>query len=212
MKISSEIKIVVGVVVVCILILIGFVWFGPKSALVTKDQTLLVKANSQMTGKVGAKVTLVEFADYQCPACAAVAPYIKEIVDQFKTNPNFNYVYRNFPLSQHLNAVISAEAAEAAAAQGQFFAMGELLYKNQAEWETVSDPLDIFTKYATVLKLNITQFLSELQSHKYQSQIRTDLQDAIDLELNKTPTFFLNGVEVTDLNNLKKQIETELAR
>ncbi len=212
MKISSEVKIIVSIVLACVVILGLFVWFGPKTTVVVKDPALLVKADSQMTGKVGAKVTLVEFADYQCPACAAISPYVKEIADSFKTNPDFNYVYRNFPLSQHANAVISAEAAEAAAAQGKFWEMGELLYKNQAEWEKVSEPLDVFTKYATELKLNTAQFRLDIQMHKYQAKIKADLQDATSLSLNKTPTIFLNGVEVTDLNTLKKQIEKELSK
>lgn len=212
MKTNSEIKMIVGIVVVCVVILFAFVWFGPKNVIEVKDPNLLVKADSQMTGKIGAKVTLVEFADYQCPACAAVSPYVKGVADQFKNNPDFNYVYRNFPLSQHQNAIISAEAAEAAAVQGKFWEMGEVLYKNQAEWEKVAEPIEIFAKYASDLKLNVAQFRLDLQMHKYQAKINADLQDAIDLNLNKTPSLFLNGVEVQDLNKLKELIEKNLAK
>ncbi len=211
MKISSEVKIIVSIVLACVVILGLFVWFGPKTTVVVKDPALLVKADSQMTGKIGGKVTLVEFADYQCPACAVISPYIREIANQFKDNPDFNFVYRNFPLSQHKNAVISAEAAESAGAQGKFWEMAELLYKNQAEWENVAEPIEIFAKYAGELKLNSVQFRLDLQMHKYQPKINADLQDAIALNLNKTPTIFLNGVEVVDLNNLKAQIEKVLA-
>lgn len=209
---TNDIKLVAAIVVVCGILLGAFVFWGPKGTGVELDPALLVKATSHMTGNISAKVTLVEFADFQCPACATVAPYIKGIVDSYKDNPDFNFVYRNFPLSQHANAVISAEAAESAGAQGKYFEMVEVLYQNQAEWSDVSDPTSLFIGYATTLALDVAKFTEDINSHRFQTVIAEDLADATALRLNHTPFLILNGVEVTDLGSLQAQIEAELAR
>ncbi len=213
MKINSEIKIVIGIVLVCVIILGLFIAFAPKPGTeISYDTNLLVRADSRMTGKMGAKVTLVEFADYQCPACATVAPYVKNIVDKYKTNPDFNFVHRNFPLPQHGNAVISAEAAEAAGAQGKFFEMGALLYEKQVEWSEVKDPIELFVGYAKTLGLDTVKLRLEITEGKYRDFIQSDLKDANALALNQTPFFFLNGVRVKSLETLDTQIATAMAK
>jgi protein-disulfide isomerase len=209
MPINNEVKTIVAIVVVCVVVLGLFVWFAPKT---NKDPNLLVREDSQMTGKVGAKVTLVEFGDYQCPACAQVAPFVKQIVDEYKNNPDFNFVYRNFPLGQHANALVSAEAAEAAGAQGKYFEMNELLYQNQDHWAGVENPIDLFVGYATTLGLDVVKFRADVEANKFEALIKRDMQDVATLKLNHTPTFFLNGVEVTNLRNLKAQIDSELSK
>jgi protein-disulfide isomerase len=209
---TNEVKTIIGIVVACVVLLGAFIWLAPKSGSVSvaRDLTLLVHDNSNMTGKVGAKVTLVEFGDYQCPACGANAPFIKSVVEQYKTNPNFNFVFRNFPLSQHPNAVISAEAAQAAGAQGKYFEMNEVLYKNQNEWAEVKDPTDLFVGYAKTLGLDTVKFKSDLDQKVFVPFIQADLADATTLALDHTPTLFLNGAEVTDLSSLKAQIDGAL--
>lgn len=212
MKMNNEVKLIVGIVAVCVLLMGAFVWLAPQpGASVARDLTLLVRDDSYMTGKIGSKVTLVEFGDYQCPACATVAPFVKEIVDLYKNNPDFNFVYRHFPLSQHANAIISSEAAEAAGAQGKFWEMSELLYKNQREWENVSKPLDLFVGYANSLGLDPIKFRTDIEKNTFLSLVKSDLQDAQGLALDHTPFLFLNGVEVDDLASLKAQIDVALA-
>lgn len=213
MKINNEVKMIVGIVVVCILLIGAFIKFAPSSSSSpARDLSLLVRENSRMTGKIGAKATLVEFADYQCPACASLDPVIKAALAPYLTNPDFNYVYRNFPLSQHGNAVISAEAAEAAGTQGKYWEMHGLLYKNQTQWAGSTSPIDIFVGYARELGLDTVKFKADLDQHKYLALVQADLQDAEDLVLTHTPTFFLNGVEVTELAKLKEQIDSALAK
>ncbi len=206
---NSDIKIIAGIVLVCVIILGFFVYFSPRSGdgQIVNDLSVLVRADNNMTGKMGAKVTLVEFADYQCPACASVSPFVKMIADLYKDNADFNFVYRHFPLSQHANAVISAEAAEAAADQGKFWEMSELLYKGQADWEALPNPTEVFVSYAKTLGLDTIKFRNDLASGKFRATVNTDLQDAITLRLRKTPSVFLNGREVDDLNTLKNKID-----
>lgn len=213
MKINSEVKIIIGVLIVCVLLMTAFIYLAPKPGDITaRDLSLLVRESSHMTGRVGAKVTLVEFADYQCPACASVAPFVKSIVDSYKGNPDFNFVSRNFPLSQHANAIISAEAAESAGAQGRYWEMAELLYKNQQEWSDIKNPLDLFVSYALSLGLNVEKFRSDIEKDEFMPIIQADLKDARELALDHTPFFFLNGVEVTDLSSLESQIDSQLAK
>ncbi len=212
MQINSEIKTVVGIVLACLILIGLFVWFGPKSLEIKRDLSLLVKPDSYMTGKFGAKVTLVEFADFQCPACAQYAPFVKQTIDEFKSNPDFNFVFRHFPLSQHANAVISAEAVEAAGAQGKFFEMVEKVYENQDHWAGEKDPISLFVGYAQTLGLDTKKFRSDLETHIYQDKVKADLADSVALKLDHTPTFFLNGVEVKDVRTLKVEIEKALTK
>ena len=214
MKLNSETKVVIVIVAVCIVLFGLFAWLAPKGAEVggIKDQTILVRADSHMTGQVGAKVTVVEFGDYQCPACANVEPFLKQLVDTYKTNPDFNFVYRNFPLPQHANANISAEAAEVAGTQGQYWEMHELLYKNQKDWAEVAQPIDIFVGYAKTLGLDTVKFRTDVEAGKFASFINSDKNDGDTVGIAYTPTVFLNGVEVTDLNTLKAKIDEALAK
>ena len=82
----------------------------------SKDQ--LIRPNSHSTVNPDAKVSIVEFGDFQCPACAAAFPIVEQLLALYKDNPQVNFVSRNFPLPQHQYALITAEAAEAAGAQG----------------------------------------------------------------------------------------------
>lgn len=213
MKINSEVKVISVVLILCAVLLGLFVWLAPKTGVAPeRDLSILVREGSHMTGKKEAKVTLVEFSDYQCPACATVAPFVKSVIDSYKGNQDFNFVLRHFPLSQHANAIVSAEAAESAAAQGKFFEMSELLFAKQAEWEGIKNPTDLFVGYADSLGLDTTKFRSDLQGNKYLPIVQADLRDANLLALDHTPFIFLNGVEVKDISSLKSQIDVALAK
>ncbi len=175
---------------------------------------VLIPKDAHMTGSPSAKVQLVEFGDYQCPACGEAYPILKQILNDYKNNPNFNFVFRNFPLyTIHPNALESAEAAEAAAAQGKFWQMHDMLYQTQNTWAEASDPLPDFTGYAQTLGLDVNKFKSDVESEKYQSVLEKDEDDGLGLGVDETPTFFLNGKKepgVISYQNLKSQIDSLL--
>lgn len=204
------IAVVVGAVIFLVLVA------DQQGGVPISDTSKLARADSHMTGSISAKVTLVEFGDYQCPACSAASPAIKQILQIYAGNPNFNFVFRNFPLiSIHPNAMIAAEAAEAAGAQGKYFQMHELLYENQSEWAESKKPLDIFVKYAQQLGLDVSRFKQEVQDNKYESFINSDARDGNSIGVNSTPTFYLNGqqsIGVPLVNGLKAKIDAELAK
>jgi protein-disulfide isomerase len=159
------------------------------------DQSKLVRTTSHMTGSPSAKVTLVEFGDYQCPSCGAAYQPIKDLVSQYSSNSNFNFVFREFPLSSvHPNADIAAEAAEAAGEQGAYWQMHDLLYQNQAEWADSGAPMQFFLKYAQQIGLDVNKFQTEVQASKFDSVISADVADGNAVNVNATPTFYVNGV------------------
>lgn len=203
MRTISKESIVIGTVSVLFIALMGWlIWRSPAIAPEARvsDLSLLSNASSHMTGNPGAKVTMVEFGDFQCPACAQVYPNIQQIVDKYQSDPNFNFVFRNYPLPQHKNALPSAEAAEAAGAQGKYWEMNHMLYERQAEWDDLANPTDIFVSYAQTLGLDTTKFRAEITAKKYADVIAADLNDGNRAGVNATPTLYINGVKLMDYN------------
>ena len=215
MKINKE-GIILGVIGILFLAGMGFVIIKtasspatlPGSVVPAGDMSILVKDDSHMTGSPTAKVQMVEFGDYECPFCAQAAPTLKIVADEYKSNPNFNFVFRNFPLPQHQFALVAAEAAEAAGAQGKFWEMNQMIYGSQDAWVNSKDPVSLFVTYATSLGLNVNEFKSDIATNKYSAFINTDLADGTTIGIQHTPTVYLNGVEATDLS--QKALETQI--
>jgi protein-disulfide isomerase len=194
---SNETKILAGIGVVTLLIVVGAAFLlgkpqgNPGEEGVKADAKTLVRENSNKMGSSSAKVTLVEFGDYQCPACGAAHPVTKQLVDEYEGKLQF--VYRHFPLPMHKNAVVAAQAAEAAGEQGKYFEMHDMLFENQEAWSESNDPMKIFVGYAEKLKLDIATFTSAVSQKTHVEKINADTDDGIRLGVNSTPTFFING-------------------
>jgi protein-disulfide isomerase len=143
-------------------------------------------------GPADAAVTLVEYGDYECPFCGAAYPIIKEL--QGRTGEMLRFVFRNFPITtSHPHAERAAEAAEAAAAQGRFWEMHDLLYENQAR---LGD--EHLRAYAEQLGLDVEPFDRELAEHVHVERIREDFMSGVRSGVNGTPTFYVNGVRHDD--------------
>lgn len=159
-------------------------------------------------GNAKAKNVLIEYADFQCPSCAAASVELKQVPDKF---PDTVFVFRYFPLVQiHANSVESAMAAEAAGAQGKYWEMHDILFQKQSDWEGLGDPLDTFAQYAqTVGVSDINQFKNDVTGKKYLPAIENDNNQALGLNLQGTPSYFFNGHELqaSDLNGLLQQAQ-----
>ena len=180
---------------------------------VTKDQ--LIRPTSYSTVSPNAKVNIVEFGDFQCPACAAAFLVVEQLLALYKDNPQVNFVSRNFPLPQHQYALLTAEVAEAAGAQGKFWEMYRLLYTNQNDWVNSADPMSVLVGYATQLKLDVNRFKTEVSANKYSDVIEQDKQDGLALGINSTPTFFINGVRevgIQSFADFKARVDAALAQ
>jgi protein-disulfide isomerase len=159
-------------------------------------------------GSASAKNVFIEYADFECPACADYSEMLKAVPSVFKDTV---FVFRYFPLTQiHPNTVESAMAAEAAGAQGKYWEMHDILFKNQTGWGALSDPLDTFAGYAQSIGVSdINQFKSDITNKKYLPAIQNDSDQALGLKLPGTPSFFFNGHSLTnaDITGMKKQAQ-----
>ncbi len=145
-------------------------------------------------GNKDAKVTIVEFTDYQCPFCKrhfdqTADQLMKEYVDTGKVR----YMLRDLPLSFHANAHVAAQAARCAGDQDQYETYHDKLFENQAVWAELSDSAAVFSGYATELGMNAGTFSSCLSSGKYKAAVDEDLALARKAGASGTPTFFING-------------------
>lgn len=149
--------------------------------------------NAAARGDANAPVTVVEFTDFQCPACGATYPVIEEVLKPYGNRVRF--VVRNYPLTQHAQAFKSAEAAVAAKEQGKFFEYAAILFKNQSALDVPS-----LKKYASDLKLDRARFDAALDSGNYAATVRRDIADGDLYGVNATPTLFINGVRLNGLS------------
>jgi protein-disulfide isomerase len=163
-------------------------------------------------GNPDAEVTLIEYADFQCPACAGVIPVVNSLLESY--GDEFRFVYRHFPLAFHNNAIPAARASEAAGKQEKFFEMHDLLYENQDEWSSARNPDSIFLGYAEELELDLEAFEVAYESDETLSRIEADRDEAREFAITGTPTFFVNGKLVrftTSYAPLVEAIETAIA-
>jgi len=176
----------------------------------TEPFTLAVPVNStdHIVGPETARVTLVEYGDFECPNCAQAYPAVKLLLQRFE--PRVRFVFRHFPLTEvHAHAELAAEAAEAAGAQHRFWPMHALLFEHQLELK----PNDL-RGYAQQLELDLERFDYELKDQVYRQRVAEHVDSARRSGARVTPTFFINGaiVDVSfGLEHLFQAVEKELA-
>ncbi|HET9256584.1 MAG TPA: Na+/H+ antiporter NhaA [Pseudonocardiaceae bacterium] len=159
-------------------------------------------------GPADALVTLVEYADFECPYCGQAEPVIRELLAE---TGNLRYVWRHLPLTDvHPRAQLAAEAAEAAASQGAFWPMHDLLMDHQGDLR----PLDLI-RYAGELGLDVDHFREDLREHTYAPRVAEHVESADLSGVSGTPTFFINGRRhygAYDITSLTAAVKTAKAR
>lgn len=204
-----------AIIGVSILGLAGLVLIADKSTSTTQnpvENANLPKMteNDIVVGNRNAKVAITEYADFQCPACASYNPTLNRIVEE---NPDVKVIYRFFPLRGiHKNALISGQAGYAANKLGKFSEMKDLLYSNQADWESLGDPKEIFEGYASSIGLNVEEFRTIMNSDEAKKAVEDGEKEAIGLGLNSTPSFFIGNKQfsASSYDEFKKLIDEEL--
>ncbi len=180
---------------------------------VTTPADITISTTDHVKGAKNGTVTLVEFADFQCPACSAWSSIVQQAMNDNKDT--LKVVFRNFPLTQiHRNALPAAKAAEAAALQGKFWEMHDMLYQKQQEWSGALNVRDYFLTYATTLRLDTKKFVADMDSKAVEEKILAEMKEAVRLDVPGTPTFFVNGKKmenVTDLASFNKVIKEAAA-
>ena len=154
--------------------------------------TLPVGPRDHAQGPADAPVTLVEYGDYECPHCGRAYPIVKEV--QRRLGDTLRFVFRNFPIGEsHPHAEHAAEAAEAAATQGQFWPMHDALYEHQSALDDRH-----LIGYAEALGMDAEGFAHALSRHAHRARVREDFMSGVRSGDNGTPTFFINGVRFED--------------
>ncbi len=180
----------VVILVIMVVLIGGSVWYS--STVTARNNEGITTGTTHRMGAEGATVTLVEFSDFQCPACAEFHPVVKDVLEQYGDAIAFEY--RHFPLSSiHPYAEQAARAAEAAGQQGKFFEYHDLLFTRQATWGKHRTPTVLFSEYAKELGLDVEQFERQMRSTLLRDEVRADAAEGRERQLTGTPTFFLNG-------------------
>jgi len=205
-----------AVVVIIVLVFIGIVVVSNHKSSTASNSKSSSQPTQHIIGTGSTGVTLVEYGDYECPYCEEYYPVVKQVQQEY--NDKIFFQFRNFPLtSVHVNAFAGARAAEAAALQNKFWEMHDALYdsSNWQVWSTASDPTPYFSQYAQQLGLNVTQFKSDFGSTKVNDLVNADMTAGNSLNIQGTPTFFLDGKQVTigiSVADFEKVINAEIAK
>ena len=189
----------IGAVIVLVGIVVGIAKFAPTVPVENQSGTLspAVSDADWSKGVKGAKVTLVEYGDFQCPACASYHSVVKQLSKDFEGNAQI--VFRHFPLSRiHPNADMAAYAAEAAGNQGKFWEMHDMLFENQNTWAPKPNPQGTFLEYADKLSLDKNKFKEDMESNEVEEKVKQQYLSGEDSGVNATPTFFLNGEKIKE--------------
>jgi len=218
MKISDDAKIFIGIALFTILIVVGGAVALSKQQTVQQEQQSkvynksdLIAVDSWSRGNREAKVWIVEFSDFQCPACGVIQPVIQRVLNSY--GDKILFAYRDYLLPAHKFAQISGLAAEAAGEQGKFWEYHDKLFANQTSWSSDSDPSKTFIQYAKDIGLDTDKFTRSFEEKKGQNHINSDEAAGNRVGIAATPTFFINGTKFDgglSFDEFKKEIEKRL--
>lgn len=191
---SSDSKFFLGVVIAAILVIGGIIFYSVKHPSGASISNIDV-ATAQKIGPDDAKVKIIEFGDFECPACQAAASGVRAVQ---ANNSDVQLIFKNFPLiSIHKNAQIAAQAGVAAANQGKFWEIYDAIYANQTQWQDNTDPTPHFIAYAKTIGMDTTKFTQDMNSDAAKKLVTDDYNYALSLGMNETPTFVVNGTKYT---------------
>lgn len=164
-------------------------------------------------GDPGAPVVVREFADYQCPACGRFASASQRLKKDYVEAGKVRFVFFDFPLRQHENAVPAAQAARCAGDQNAYWKMHDKLFAAQSEWNTSGAPTDTFSRYAGDLGLNERRFKLCMTSELHLEAVEESRQAGVQLRITSTPTVMVDNVALTQpgWGQLSAVVERELA-
>jgi protein-disulfide isomerase/plastocyanin len=201
---------VIGIVTALVFLVIIFlaqknVTAGPTLRKI--DNVNFIESYTFTKGPAKPVITLVEFSDFECPACKEFQPVVSSLYTKY--SPYMQLVFRNFPLPQHTDAKSAAIAAQAAGQQGKFWEYADKLFENQPNFTP-----DELASYAEELGLDVEKFKTDLNDPKIAQDIENDIQTGNKIGLTGTPSFVLdsNLVQINSPDDLEKAIISELKK
>jgi len=153
-----------------------------------------IQEGDNVLGNSDADVVLFKYTDFECPACKAYDPVVKDLMEQYSDRVAF--VPRHFPLYFHQNAKPAAWAAEAAGKQGKYFEMSQAIFAGQADWAGKVANVSLFYPYAEELGLDMEQFRVDATSDEVKAKTDKDFRTGTTLAVNSTPTFYINSTKI----------------
>ncbi|WP_156755630.1 DsbA family protein [Actinokineospora pegani] len=213
--ILTAVVVVVATAVIAAVLLAG----RPDTAGGSTNETLRPPGSHTLSQGAGDEVTVVEFLDFQCPACASFYTNVTKKLEQDYMG-RFTFVPRHFPLLSHPLAVPAARAAEAAGKQGKYAQMYHALYDEYASWaltedgKSTSDDLARatarFEAFATAAGLDLARFRVDVAAPEVQAIVDQDIADGRELGVDSTPTFFINGEKFQPRGSTAAEVDREL--
>lgn len=189
-------KQIIIIVLVVVAIIAGAMFLGREDSVTTESS-----GSNNWYGQENGVVTLTEYGDFECPACAQFFPLVSQVKEQFKDQIRFEF--KHFPLVQiHPNATSAHRAAQAAANQNKFWEMHDLLYQNQNTWKDTTSPASVFESYAQQLELNIDTYKADYESGATLGVINADIEAGKSIGVTGTPTFYIDGKKIEDTNSI----------
>lgn len=209
----KNLPLLLGTLVVTIGLIIGAaVLFSKSSAPKNVDQSILIGDGRHSQGPIDAKVTVVEFSDFQCPYCRDAEPIVQDLLS--KHGKEIRFVYRQLPLVQvHKNAKLAAMYAEATTSFGKFWQMHDLLFQTQDDWAELSDSdaRAKFDSYLDKLQIDKTELKKRIDAQETSDAITKDISDSTKAGVDATPTFYVNGQKVAAPQQLISTVESYLS-
>lgn len=193
---------------VTLAIIAGIVWglvllvknSSEKGEIVATSES--INSEDWTVGSADSLIHLIEYSDFQCPACASYEPTLVQLMEEYKDDLYF--AYRHFPLrSIHPHAQLVAQASEAAGLQGKFWEMHDKIFETQTLWASRPRIESFLSELATEIGLNVDRFESDLKSSSVKAAVDADYESAVQLRLNATPTFILNGSIIPNPSNIE---------
>lgn len=198
MERKTEVWLIAIFLIVIVVAVIGAAFvsskISPAQSSFNATNTSAITSTDHGKGNAAAKVTVIEYGDFQCPACGQYEPIMQQLEKEYSDRVLF--VFRHFPLYQvHQNAMISSQATEAAAQQGKFWEMHDILYAKQSEWSNTATDAVVsknFDGYAKNLGLDVSKFDADINSAAVKARVQKDMDLATAAQVDHTPTFFIN--------------------
>lgn len=205
------------IIAIIIALVAFFAWWTYKE---NKKQSgpvqVTISSTDHSVGNPNSKVQIVEYADFQCPYCAAYDKVMDQFIAEYKEK--INYTFKHFPLvSIHQNTLTAAVGSEAAARQGKFWEYKKVVFENQKDWEGSLDAEGKIASYLPAIGIDVEKWKTDLKDSTLIDVVMNSYKEAANLGLTGTPTIIINGQRV-DLNkiatleDLKKYVDAELAK
>lgn len=213
---KNSIMKIVGVIL-AIVIIGGIVWFSStakEEKKVAGNTLTTVVSDDYIKGNPNAPVTLIEYLDFECEACGAYFPLVQQLAKEFPND--LKIAVRYYPLPGHKNGLPAALAVEAAARQGKFFEMHDLLFTEQRNWGEKPMPTpEVFEGYAEKLGLDMVKFKQDVASQEVKDRVERDIKSGTKLGNTGTPSFYLSGEKIQNprsLEDFKTLIQAEILK